>query len=51
MNVLKILTNEKHFSKNIFGLFTKLLRMIPAHNFLPSSFKLKKLFYLRWQIK
>ena len=48
MNVVGILTIEKHFPKltkrKEFGycLFTKLQTIIIAHEFSPSSFKLKK---------
>lgn len=52
VNALKILTNEKHFPKTINHedfdqvLCTKWSRIILAHNFSRSSFKLKKRFYL-----
>ena len=48
VNVLKILTNEKHFSKTIsqrefdYGLFTNVPRIIVPQDFSPSSFKLKR---------
>ena len=48
MNVLWILTNEKHFPKTInqwevdYGSFTNLLRIIVNCDFSPSSFKLKR---------
>ena len=48
VNVLQILTNEKHFPKTIsqwefdFGLFTNLPRIMVARDFFSSSFKLKR---------
>ena len=48
MNVVYILTNEKHFSKTIsqcefyYGLFTNLSRIVVACDFSQGSFKLRK---------
>ena len=55
MNVVYILSNEKHFSKSIsqwefdYGLFTNLPRNIVACDFSRSSYKLREVSYLSWQ--
>ena len=56
VNMLYILTNEKHFPQTInqwefdYGLFTNLPRIIVAFDFPPSSLKSKEVSYLSWQI-